>query len=69
MVRALTADTTISGSPLFRMGQNVLNGWHWLFTPEMRPVVPPSGRFVVRLDAAPTAALTMTVTVTFEEVG
>jgi hypothetical protein len=69
VVRALTADTTISGVPISRMAQNVLNGWHWLFTPEMRPVVAPSGRFVVRLDTAPTAALTLTLVVTFEEIG
>jgi hypothetical protein len=69
VVRALSSDTTISGSPIFRMAQNTLNGWHWLFTPEMRPVLPPSGRFVVRLDDSPAAALTLTLVITFEEIG
>lgn len=67
-VTNLTADTT-AGDILLRTSVNVLSGWHYLPTPESRIVIPPSGRFVVRLDAAPAAALTMTVTVIFEEIG
>ena len=68
-VTNLTVDTSISGSPLRRTSDNVHNAPHWLFTPETRPVVPPSGRFVVRLDKAPADSLTMSLTVVLEEVG
>jgi hypothetical protein len=67
-VHTLTVDTT-PGDILWRKSENVLNGWHYLPTPETRIVIPPSGRFVVRLDGAPSAALTMTATVIFEEIG
>lgn len=49
--------------------QNVLNGWVWLPTPEMRIVLSPSGRLIVGLEAAPADALTMSGTVYFEVVG
>ena len=68
-VTDLTADTTISGSPLIRESTNVLNGWYYRPTPEEMIIVPPSGRLVVRLDAAPAAALTFTLTAIFEEIG
>lgn len=65
----LTVDTTISGSPLWRESQNVLNGWHYLPTPETRPVLAPSGILAIRLDAPPAAALTLTVVAVIEEIG
>jgi len=65
----LTADTTISGAPLHREAQNVMAGWHWLFTPEMRPVIGGQGHFVVRLDQAPADSITMSLTCVFEELG
>lgn len=54
---------------LRRRGENILNGAHWLFTPEERIVVPPSGMIVVGLEAAPGAALTMSGELIFEEIG
>lgn len=65
-VTNLTADTT-AGDILHREGMNMLAGFNWLPTPEMRPLIPASGRFVVRLDVAPAAATTMTAVVIFEE--
>jgi hypothetical protein len=67
-VTNLTVDSTLSAL-LRRESFNWLNGYEYLPTPEMRIVVPPSGRFVVRLEYAPSAALTITVNVTFEEIG
>jgi hypothetical protein len=54
---------------LRRRGENILNGVHWLFTPEERIVVPPSSTYVVGLEAAPGAALTMSGELIFEEIG
>jgi hypothetical protein len=62
----LAAETTL----LRREAQNVLGGWHYLPTPEARYVFPGGGHgFVVKLDAAPSSALTISVTVTIEEFG
>lgn len=66
---SLSAETTL----LWRDSQNVLNGWHYLPTPETRPVLSPiagtAGRLSIKLDAAPTAALTFSGYVIFEEIG
>lgn len=67
-VANLTVDTT-AGDTLRREGANLLSGYKYLPTPEARPVISPSGRFVVRLEDAPAAARTMTVEVIFEEIG
>jgi hypothetical protein len=66
----LTAETfATETTPLFRQSQNVLNGWHWLWTPETRPVLSPSGRLVVKLGVAPAASLPISGYITFEEIG
>jgi hypothetical protein len=65
----LTADTLISGAPLYRKSENILNGWFYLPTPEARIVVPAAGIFVVRLDEAPAAPLTLTLCMIFESNG
>lgn len=54
---------------LRRIGDNVLNGWHWVFLPETRIWIPPSGVVVVRLATAPGAALTMSGELIFNEIG
>jgi hypothetical protein len=54
---------------LHNEAQNVLNGWTWLPTPEMRIVLSPSGRVIVGLEAAPADSLTMNGTVYIEECG
>ena len=66
-----TTVATTSGTleTLDRLGDNVLNGWHWVWPPESRPVIAPSGTMVVRLGTAPGAALTMSGLVKFEEIG
>ncbi len=61
------ATTTGTLEPLRRQGDNVLNGWHWVFTPETRLWLAPSGVLVVRLVTAPGAALTMSGEMIFEE--
>lgn len=66
----LTAETfATETTPLFRQSQNVLGGWHWLPTPETRPVLSPSGKLCVKLDAAPVAALPISGYIVFEEIG
>lgn len=67
--RTITVDTTIDGLPIWRSGQNVLNGWHYLPTPEGRPTISPSGRIVVRMDTAPAASMTVNTYALFEEIG
>jgi hypothetical protein len=51
-------------------GQNVLGGWAFLPTPEMRPVLAPGGNgFVVKLKTAPTGAIPISGRMVFEEIG
>jgi hypothetical protein len=65
----LSADTTVD-HVLVREGINVLTGFQWAPTMEGGVLVAaPSGRLVVRLDAAPTAALTFNVWALVEELG
>jgi len=52
-----------------RISENILNGWHWVFTPETRIYIPPSGVVIVGLETAPSAALTMSGEIIFEEIG
>lgn len=63
------ATTTGTLEVLRRQGDNVLNGWHWVFTPETRLWLAPSGVLVVRLVTAPGAALTMSGELVWEELG
>lgn len=46
---------------------NVLNGYQYLPPPDDRPVVEPSGAFVVSLNTAPASSETFSGTITFEE--
>ncbi len=48
---------------------NVRMPYLWLPTPEMRPILGPGWRFTVSLDIAPVDAITMSGTLTFEEIG
>lgn len=50
-------------------GFNVLNGYQWLPTPELRPMLSPSGIAVLRLETVPADALTVEITLWLEEVG
>ena len=48
---------------------NIQIGFYYLPTPESRPVVSPSGLFIVELQSAPSDSLTVNGTIVFEEVG
>lgn len=70
----LTAETFATETTmLWCNAQNVLSGWHYLPTPECRIVLSPTagtaGRLVVKLDAAPAAALTISGYAVIEEIG
>ena len=66
----LTAETfATETTALFRQAQNMLNGWHWLWTPETRPVISPSAGLCIKLDTAPSTSLTIAAYVIFEEIG
>jgi len=61
---------------LMRQAQNILNGWHILPRPESRIVLSPGvsatttgANLVIKLDTAPTAALTISGYVVLEEIG
>ena len=60
---------SVEGTILHSAAFNVLNGYVWIPTPECRPVISPSGLFIVELQTAPADALTMSGVVYFEEIG
>lgn len=66
-----TTVATTSGTleVLRRQGDNVLNGWHWVFLPESRIYIAPSGCVVVRLVTAPASGMAMSGELIFEEIG
>jgi hypothetical protein len=61
----LATETTM----LKRISANVLNGWHYLPTPECRIDVSPGTYLDIKLDAAPAASLPISGYVVFEEIG
>jgi hypothetical protein len=66
----VTADTFATETTmLFRESQNILNGWHFLPTPECRPVLSPGGYLDVKIDAAPSATIPVSGYIVFEEIG
>ena len=66
----LTAATFATpGVMLFRDAQNVLNGFHWLPTPEARIIISPGGYVVFKLETAPSESMTFSGYVIFEEIG
>ncbi len=68
VLTGLTTDTQ-STTLLHRESFNVLTGWDYHPTPEERILVPAGTELAVRLDAAPGAALTMTLQAVIEELG
>lgn len=65
----LSADTTLTDL-MYREAVNVLNGLHWVASWEGSIIwTPPSGRLVVRLDAAPAASLNFNVWALMAELG
>lgn len=63
--RATSSGTAVT---LRRASDNVLNGWHWVFTPECRPIFIAGEAMIVGLETAPAASLTMSGEVVFEEI-
>ncbi len=57
------------GTKIHAESFNVMAGISIWWTPETRPVISPSGRVIVELQAAPSDALTMSGTIYFEEIG
>lgn len=57
------------GTQVWSESFNIQVGWHFIPTPETRPVISPSGRLIIELQDAPADSLTMSGSVTFEEIG
>ncbi len=68
-VNGTTRSTGGTVVPLRVDNWNVRMPYLWLPTPEMRPILGPSTRFVVDLNVAPADAIDMSGTITFEELG
>lgn len=66
-----TNNTTQSteGEQVWAEAFNVQVGWHYIPTPETRPVISPSRRLIIELQDAPADSLTMSGSATFEEIG
>jgi hypothetical protein len=64
-----TTDAEGTFSNLKRVSENVLNGWHWVFTPETRIVIPPSGVVAAHLGDTPSITYTFNIEITYEEIG
>lgn len=68
-VYGVAGSTSATGlSVIWRESVNTLNGLHYIPTPEMRPVLRPSQRLVVRREAA-ADDYAMDVNITWEEIG
>lgn len=67
--QTITADHALTGDPIIDEGFNWVSGYLWVPAPEERIWVPPSGRLVLRLPAAPSAAKTVSAGMVFAEVG
>ena len=70
----LTAETFAAETTMLEcQSQNVINGWHFLPTPETRIYLSPTAgvasRLCIKLDVAPAAALPISGYVILEEIG
>lgn len=65
----LTADHTLTGDPMVDEAFNWVSGYLWVPAPEERIWVPPSGKLVLRLAAAPSASKTVSAGLMVIEVG
>ena len=54
---------------IWRESQNILNGWHYLPTPEGRPMLAPADRFAIRIDTAPAGSTTVSAVALIERLG
>jgi len=66
-----TNNTTQSteGTILFSWDWHIAAGFQWIPTPEMRPIISPSGRLIIEMQSTPADSLTISGTVVFEEIG
>ena len=62
----LTGGTSVT---IMSRSFNVMNGLEVVFTPEERPNIAPSTRFLITLDQSPTDSVTFDYGIIFEEVG
>lgn len=67
-VEANNTTQSTEGNILHCESFNVAAGLQLIWTPEMRPVIEPSGRLIIELQTAPADSLTMSGTVYFESV-
>lgn len=63
-----TAQST-EGTQLGSWDFHIAAGLQVIFTPEMRPVISPSGRLIIELQSTPADSLTISGYAVFEEVG
>ena len=68
-VEANNTSQATEGTILHAAAFNVLSGYAWIPTPEIRPVLSPSGRIIIELQTAPADSLTISGVVYFEEIG
>lgn len=68
-VEANNTTQSVEGAILHAAAFSVLSGYSFVWTPETRPKVSPSGLLIIELQTAPVDALTMSGTIYFEEVG
>lgn len=68
-VEANNTTQSSEGNIIHSAAFNVLSGYVFVWTPETRPVVSPSGRLIIELQTVPADSLTMSGTVVFEEIG
>jgi hypothetical protein len=65
----LTADHALTAEPVADRPFNWVSGDEWVYAPEERVWVPPSGRLVLRLAASPAASKTVSAGLIVIEVG
>jgi len=68
-VEANNTTQSVEGTFLHAEAFNIQIGFYYLPPPEDRPILSPSGLFIVELQAAPSDSLTMNGTIVFEEIG
>jgi hypothetical protein len=68
-VEANNTTQSTEGVILHSASFNVLTGYTWIPTPEMRIIISPSDRLIIGLQTAPGDSLTMSGTVYLEEIG
>lgn len=67
--QSLTTDHTLTGDPPVDEGFNWVVGFLWVPAPEERIWIPPGGRLVLRLPAAPSASKTVSAGMNVLEIG